>query len=98
LRPYGVTLNVGCGYDGWDSIHNAAERIGDGENTTILYFGDFDPSGEEMFRSLVGRLGFFGCEPEIIKCALTLEDIRRYHLPEDAAKKSDSRHAGHAAT
>jgi Type IIB DNA topoisomerase len=26
LRPYGVTLNVGRGYDGWDSIHHAAER------------------------------------------------------------------------
>ena len=27
LRPYGVTLNVGRGYDGWDSIHNGAERF-----------------------------------------------------------------------
>jgi hypothetical protein len=92
-----VTLNVGRGYDGWDSIHKAAERIGDGDNTTILYFGDFDPSGEGMFRSLVERLGFFGCEPEIIKCALTLEDIRRYNLPADLAKTTDSRHAAHVA-
>ena len=29
LNPYGVTLNVGRGYDGWDSIHNAAERYQD---------------------------------------------------------------------
>jgi len=97
LKPYGVTLNVGRGYDGWDSIHNAAERIGAGDDTTILYFGDFDPSGEDMFRSLVERLGFFGCEPEIIKCALTLEDIRRYNLPADLAKTTDSRHAAHVA-
>lgn len=26
---------------------------------TILYFGDFDPSGEDMARSLGERLGFF---------------------------------------
>jgi hypothetical protein len=26
LRPYVVTLNVGRGYDGWDSIHHAADR------------------------------------------------------------------------
>jgi hypothetical protein len=97
LQPYGVTLNVGRGYDGWSSIRNAAERIGDGDDTTILYFGDFDPSGEDMFRSLVERLGFFGCKPEIIKCALTLEDIRRYNLPSDLAKTTDSRHAGHVA-
>lgn len=97
LRPYGVTLNVGRGYDGWDSIHNAAERIGDGDDTTILYFGDFDPSGEDMFRSLVERLAFLECEPTIIKCALTLEDIRRYSLPADLAKTTDSRHAAHVA-
>ncbi len=45
LKPYGVTLNVGWGYDGWDLIHNASERFGNGEDGDILYFGDFDPSG-----------------------------------------------------
>lgn len=93
LRPFGVTLNVGRGYDGWDSIRRAAERFGDGEGMTILYFGDFDPSGEDMVRSLEERLAFFGCRPEIIKCALTLEDIRRYRLPPDPTKKTDTRRA-----
>lgn len=92
-----MTLNVGRGYDGWDSIHNAAERIGSGDDTTVLYFGDFDPSGEDMFRSLIERLAFFECEPEIVKCALTLEDVRRYNLPADLAKTTDSRHAAHVA-
>ena len=50
LDRYGVTLNVGRGFDGWDSIHNAASRLGDED--VILYFGDFDPSGEDMVRSL----------------------------------------------
>ena len=93
LEPYGVTLNVGRGYDGWDSIRNAAERFGDGINKAILYFGDFDPSGEDMVHSLRKRLSFFGCEPDIIKCALTAEDIERYHLPSDFAKASDTRTA-----
>src|SRR5262249_25408151 len=43
LRQYGVTLNVGRGYDGWSSIHNAAERFLDksenGVSTVVLYFG-----------------------------------------------------------
>jgi hypothetical protein len=43
LVHYRVTLNVGRGFDGWDSIHNAAQRLGD---------ADFDPSGEAMVRSL----------------------------------------------
>lgn len=91
LHPYGVTLNVGRGYDGWDSIRNAAERYADGTDTTILYFGDFDPSGEDMVRSLRGRLAFFGCHPEIVKCALTLGDIARYRLSADFTKATDSR-------
>ncbi len=91
LDPYGVTLNVGRGYDGWDSIHNAAKRFGPGEGAAIIYFGDFDPSGEDMVRSLAERLATLGCRPEIVKCALTADDVRRYELPPDFTKKSDSR-------
>lgn len=94
LTPYGVTLNVGRGYDGWDSIYNAAQRWASGGNVTALYFGDFDPSGEDMYRSLIERLTHFGCYPEVIKCALTADDIDRYNLPPDFAKKTDSRAAG----
>ena len=93
LRPYGVTLNVGRGYDGWDSIRNAAQRMGDGRRAAILYFGDFDPSGEDMARSLEDRLAYFGCMPDIVKCALTAEDIARYQLPPDPAKRTDTRAA-----
>ena len=81
------------GYDGWDSIHSAAMRFGTGEGCTVLYYGDFDPSGEDMVRSLRERLAFFGCEPEIVKCALTLDDVHRYNLPPDFAKKTDTRAA-----
>lgn len=91
LEPYGVTLNVGRGYDGWDSIHNAAERYGSGEGVTVLYFGDFDPSGEDMARSLKERLSFFESSPEIQKIALTYEDIAFYNLPPDFTKTGDRR-------
>lgn len=91
LEPYGVTLNVGRGYDGWDSIRNAADRLDD--DSAVIYFGDFDPSGEDMVRSLRERLAFFGCEPEIVKCALTAADIDRYDLPPDFTKPTDSRQA-----
>jgi hypothetical protein len=60
---------------------------------TVLYFGDFDPSGEDMVRSLRDRLAWFDCRPEIIKCALTMRDIKRYNLPPDLAKKTDTRSA-----
>jgi hypothetical protein len=97
LTPFGITLNVGRGFDGWDSIRNAAARFLDksrnGQDVVVLYFGDFDPSGEEMVHSLRKRLEFFACEPEVVKCALTQEDIRRYNLPPDVTKAKDSRRA-----
>jgi hypothetical protein len=101
LDRCGVTLNVGRGYDGWDSIHHAAERyrwhrVRD-RPVTILYFGDFDPSGEDMVRSLGERLAFFQCRPEIVKCALLPEDITRYQLPPDFTKQTDTRRAAFVA-
>jgi hypothetical protein len=95
LDHYGVTLNVGRGFDGWDSIHNAAGRLR-GEDV-ILYFGDFDPSGEDMVRSLRERLDDQGSRPEIVKCALTFADIERYELPADFTKASDTRSAAFVA-
>lgn len=98
LNSYGVTLNVGRGYDGWDSIHNAAIRFSQTDApVSILYFGDFDPSGEDMVRSLSERLASLDCTPEIVKCALTLEDIQVYQLPPDLAKKTDTRTASFIA-
>jgi len=91
LDAYGVTLNVGRGYDGWDSIHSAAIRYGQGENVVVLYYGDFDPSGEDMVRSLRERLTFFDSRPTLIKCALTADDVTRHRLPSDYTKASDTR-------
>jgi hypothetical protein len=95
LNRYGVTLNVGRGYDGWSSIRNAANRFADGENVMVLYFGDFDPSGEDMVRSLRERLADLGSTPDIEKVALTLDDIERYHLPPNFTKTTDTRRQKH---
>jgi hypothetical protein len=96
LAPYGVTLNVGRGYSSWSSIKAAADRFDEGG--TILYFGDFDPSGEDMVRALEESLANpdlpnGGSFPTIIKCALTPEDIDTYSLPPDFTKATDTRRA-----
>ncbi len=97
LEPYGITLNIGRGYDGWTSIYRASRRYAEWDNVVILYFGDFDPSGEDMVRSLRERLLFFQTCPEIIKVALTKDDITTYALPPDFAKKTDTRAKGFIA-
>jgi hypothetical protein len=65
--------------------------------TTVLYFGDFDLSGEVMVRSLGERLEFFGIHPTIKKCALTADDVTRYQLPPDFTKTADIRRAAFVA-
>ncbi len=98
LRPYGVTLNVGRGYDGWSSIRNAAMRYRPWRGkASILYFGDFDPSGRDMVRSLADRVGFFQTRPELTICAILREDIDDYDLPPDFTKATDTRSAAFVA-
>ena len=63
--------------------------------TTVLYFGDFDPSGEDMHRSLRERFAMLGVYPEMPKVALTPEDARQ--LPGDVTKADDSRAAAFVA-
>jgi hypothetical protein len=94
VSPYRVTLNIGRGYDGWSSIKDAAERYRywqdvHGLVTTVLYFGDFDPSGEDMHRSLRQRFTMLGVYPEMPKVALTHDDVRQ--LPFNFTKVDDSR-------
>jgi len=100
LVSYGVTLNVGRGYSSWSSIKAAADRFDGGG--TILYFGDFDPSGEDMVRALEASLANpdlpgGGSFPTVIKCALTPEDIDAYSLPPDFTKAADTRQAAFVA-
>jgi hypothetical protein len=100
LERYRVTLNIGRGYDGWSSIKRAADRYHwhrdeYGMDTTVLYFGDFDPSGEDMHRSLIERFATLGVNPEIPKVALTHEDAQV--LPGDVTKADDTRAAAFVA-
>jgi hypothetical protein len=106
LAPYGVTFNVGRGYDSWSSIKELADRLLRYEdcNPLILYFGDFDPSGEDMVVSLEKRLRWFTGEPAwadlrftIRKMALTRADIGRYNLPPNFTKITDTRRAAFIA-
>jgi hypothetical protein len=83
-----ATLNVGRGFDGWSSIYAASQRLGDDD--TVLYFGDFDPWGEDMMRSLRARLRNLGSRPELVKSALLFDDIERYRLPPDFTKATDT--------
>jgi hypothetical protein len=91
-EEYGVTLVVGRGYNSWTALYEAAERIrAMNRPTVLLYYGDHDPSGEDICRALAEGLAFFGVYPEVVKVALTQEDVLTHNLPPDFTKATDSR-------
>jgi hypothetical protein len=98
---YHVSLMVNRGYSSATAMHDAARRLrnyGDeGDNVTILYLGDHDPSGEDMVRDIEDRLRVFKCQATVKKVALTMEQIRKYNPPPNPVKFQDVRAAGYEA-
>ena len=92
-NEYDVYLVVGRGYQSLSALYDASSRFGrSGKPVYILYFGDFDPTGEDIPRSIESNLiNYFGISPNIEKVALTLEDIKAYSLPPAPTKASDPR-------
>ncbi len=90
---YGVTLIVGRGYNSWSVKKELADMFRSyGKEPVVLYFGDFDPSGEDIYRDIEESFGFFQISlKKIEKVSLTKNDIDKYNLPADFAKKSDTR-------
>ncbi len=68
--------------------------------TTILHFGDHDPSGIDMTRDNQDRLdmflGYTG-EATVKRLALNMDQIEEFNPPPNPAKITDSRFAGYAA-
>ncbi len=91
-NKYDVYLVVGRGYQSHSALYEASLRFKQAKAVKILYFGDFDPSGEDIFRNIRERMSrLFDLQPDFEKVALTREDIDYYNLPPNLIKRSDSR-------
>lgn len=77
LREYGVTFRVQHGYGSATAIHEAAQdSIADDKPLTVLYVGDFDPSGLHMSeRDLPERIDRYGGAVYLERIALTGDDV-----------------------
>jgi len=76
----------------YQSYERYAEKVDEGKDCYLFYFGDFDPSGLSIFNSLKERLVCFGDAGKYItfqRVALTPEQIAAYDLPSDPGKTSD---------
>lgn len=101
-REFHATLMVNKGYSSSSAMYESAQRLlrvaDDGQGlprpVTIFYLGDMDPSGEDMVRDIRDRLDLFTrneLDLTVKKIALTMKQIRKYKLPPNPAKVTDSR-------
>ena len=67
-----------------------AERRG--KFPIIIYFGDYDPSGEDIPRALEENIKLLGCESiEVRRICLNYQQVIDWKLPPAPAKITDSR-------
>jgi len=93
-----VGLGACKGYPSLTFLNNAFKRYKDavwsGKYVVVLYFGDHDPSGDDIPRSMAENLKKLGMDPltfEIRRIALNKDQAIEWELPPAPAKKTDSR-------
>nr|DAZ59506.1 MAG TPA: type II DNA topoisomerase VI [Caudoviricetes sp.] len=97
-REWDVAVGACKGYPSLTFLYDLSERMRDAKNEgkqpIILYFGDYDPSGEDIPRSIGENLDKFGVYGvEIRRIALMEHQVIEWELPPAPAKETDSRTA-----
>jgi len=86
------------GYPSLSFLYEAAYRFQQagkkGMNLVILYFGDFDPSGEDIPRSIESNMARLGLNIDVVVIALHPAQIDALHLPGVPPKQTDTRTKG----
>lgn len=96
------TLDVGLGackgYPSLTFLYDTAQRLKyaeeEGKQPVLLYFGDYDPSGEDIPRSIEENIKKLGCQSiELRRISLLEEQVVDWKLPPAPVKIGDSRSA-----
>lgn len=91
INKYDCHLAVGRGYQSLSNKCRAKARF-EGKQATILYLGDFDPTGLDISRDLTQE---FEGIATIERIALNEAQIKEHNLPPIPTKPTDSRTAKH---
>lgn len=97
-RNWNIVVGACKGYPSLTFLYELSERMreaqSNGKQPIILYFGDYDPSGEDIPRSIGENLEKFGVYGvEIRRIALMEQQVIAWNLPPAPAKETDSRTA-----
>lgn len=93
-----IALGACKGYPSLTFLNDTAKRFMDaeeeGKQPVILYFGDYDPSGEDIPRSIEENIKKLGCSSIVVqRIALMKEQVLEWELPPAPVKEGDSRSA-----
>lgn len=97
-KRHEIALGACKGYPSLTFLHDAALRFNRawerGQTPIILYFGDYDPSGEDIPRALEENIIKLGCPNiEVRRICLMEKQVVAWHLPPAPTKLTDSRTA-----
>jgi hypothetical protein len=97
-EKWDVALGACKGYPSLTFLNEAYLRFQDaevdcGKKPIIIYFGDYDPSGEDIPRSIQANIERFGVVIEVRRIALMEDQVIEWKLPPAPAKVGDSRTA-----
>jgi hypothetical protein len=95
---YSVGLAPCKGYPSLTFLYEAETRLSRaqslGQEVTLLYFGDHDPSGVDIPNSLQSNLQRMECDVDVELVALNSTQIKQLNLPSAPVKRTDSRSRG----
>lgn len=81
------------------AVTDIAAALQDDQKVTIIHLGDHDPSGIDMTRDLRERVELFAeasrLELELVRIALTMDQIEDQRPPPNPAKTTDARFKGY---
>jgi hypothetical protein len=92
-----VALAPCKGYPSLTFLYEASNRfqtvINEGKQVVILYFGDYDASGEDIPRSIQENFEKFGVDVDVRRMALNEQQVVEWKLPPAPTKSTDTRAA-----
>lgn len=97
-KPMDVPFFSCRGYTSQSEMWSASQRFirqDHREGRYIIHLGDHDPSGIDMTRDIQERLYMFGADVEVMRIALTMDQVEEYNPPPNPAKLTDSRCGGY---
>lgn len=92
---WNIALNPCKGYPSLTFLNSAKERFKEasilGKQPIILYFGDYDCTGEDIPRSICDNLERIGITVKIKRILLLENQVKKWKLPHAPTKTTDTR-------